>query len=158
MASGRIGEVLQELGYLTADRLAQAERSANGDGLRFGEHLCRLGFAHEDDIAHGLSVQAGIAQVDVAEREVSREALACVPADLAQRYRVLALAVTDGRLEVAMADPFDLEAVDDLSAQALREQAGTIDLAGLVERLEGLPARASTKFDHRSRLGIADSG
>ena len=95
MASGRIGKVLQELGYLTADRLARAERSANGNGLRFGEHLCQLGFTHEDDVAHGLSVQAGILQVDVAEREVSREALACVPADLAQRYRVLALRVED---------------------------------------------------------------
>ncbi len=144
MASGRIGEVLQELGYLTADRLAQAERSANGDGLRFGEHLCRLGFTHEDDVAHGLSVQAGILLVDVAEREVSREALACVPADLAQRYRVLALRVEDGRLEVAMADPFDLEAVDDLGAvcglEIVRHYARPTELADAIRRHYGTSA------------------
>lgn len=116
MGSGLIGDILIELGYLTPDGLETGERAANGAGLRFGEHLSQLGLIRADDIAHALAVQACIPHTSLPSIEVSPEALACIPADLAQRFRVLPLAIEDGRLALAMADPFDLQLVDDLSA------------------------------------------
>lgn len=159
MVSKRIGEILVDLGYVTPERLAQTARSANGDGLRFGEHLCRLGLVSKPDVNHALAVQFGIPIIHLDGVDVTPEALACLPADLAQRYCVLPMTISGGRLELAMADPFDLQALDDLSAvvgmeidrryarphelaEALRRHYGTSaarmadSLAGQIESIE----------------------
>ena len=144
MADNRIGQLVVELGYVTPDRLAQAERAAKRDGLRFGEHLVLLGLIHQDDLTHALAVQHDIRDVSLPDFDVSPEALACVPAELAQRYRVLPLQITGGRLELAMADPFDLQAVDDLSAvcghEILRRYARPAELADASRRHYGTSA------------------
>ncbi len=121
MVGTRIGDLVVELGYVTPDRLAQAERTATHDGMRFGEHMVLLGLLHKDELTHALAVQHDIPLVDVDDETVSPEALQCIPADLAQRYRVLPLRMADGQIEVAMADPFDLQVVDDLGAICGRE-------------------------------------
>ncbi|MBI4578285.1 MAG: Flp pilus assembly complex ATPase component TadA [Planctomycetes bacterium] len=115
MASKRIGDILVELGYLTEDRLAQVSHVANGDGMRFGERLCRLGLIQQDHVVHALAIQHEIPHLRMNGMEIPAEALACVPADLAERYRVLPLAIEDGRLRLAMADPFDVLALNDLA-------------------------------------------
>jgi type II secretion system protein E len=144
MTSKRIGEILVDLGYVTFDRLAQVERSANQDGLRFGEHLVLLGVLQRDAVAHALAVQQDIPLVNLPEVEVPAEALRCVPADLAQRYRVLPLKLLDGRLELAMADPHDLQAADDLSAvsglEIVRRYARASELADAIRKHYGTSA------------------
>ena len=112
----RIGDLLVSLGYVTASRLTEASRSFDGDSLRFGEHLCRLGLVRSEDVTHALAVQYGIGQVALEALGDVNGALQCLSADLAQRYNVLPIRVIDGKLELAMADPFDLRAVEDLSA------------------------------------------
>ncbi len=156
----RIGDILIELGYLTSDRLEQAIRGQNGNGTRFGEYLCRLGLIHEEDLTHALAVQCGIARVQLADREIPEEALRRLPADLAQRYQALPLAVRGGRIEVAMADPFDPRALEDLSAvcgveiepsyarpselaEAIRRHYGT-SAARMADSLATEPAAAAT--------------
>jgi type II secretion system protein E len=121
LAAKRIGDILVELGYVTGERLSLADGAANGDGYRVGERLCRLGLVQQDDVVHALAVQHGIPHVALEDVEISREAIQCVPADLAQRYRVLPVAIRDDCLELAMADPLDLAAVDDLAAVCGRE-------------------------------------
>ena len=112
----RVGDILVELGYITPDRLDKAATAGDGAHLRFGERLCQLGLVREEDVAHALAIQYGIRQVNLKDYPVSMEALQCLPAEIAQRYRVLPLAIRDNRLELAMADPLDLRAVEDLSA------------------------------------------
>ena len=116
MASTRIGDILVELGYVDRSRLDEAEASPNRDGARFGQHLVRLGLLDRDGLVHALAVQHDIPRVNLAQAEVDDEALRCIPADVAQRYQVLPLKISNGQLDLAMADPFDLQAVDDLSA------------------------------------------
>ncbi len=144
MAGSRIGDLIVELGYVTPDRLAQAERAPQREGLRFGEHLVLLGLLHRDDLTHALAVQHDIPTVDLPEVEIPSEALQCVPADLAQRYRVLPLDLTNGRLALAMADPFDFQAVDDLSAicgrRIDRRHARPAELADALRRHYGTSA------------------
>jgi len=112
----RLGDVLVNLGYVSSERLTQVERMALSDGERFGERLCRLGYIRKEDLIHALAVQCNIPCVQLVSVEISRQVLQTLPADLAQRFRVLPLAVDNGRLTLAMADPFDLRAIDDLSA------------------------------------------
>ncbi len=144
MASNRIGEILVELGYVTLDRLAQASQSADQDGLRIGEHLIRLGLVQPEALTHALAVQHGIPRAALPDIEIPREALACVPAELAQRYNVLPLGLHDGRLDLAMADPFDLQTADDLGAvcglEIVRHYARPSELAEAIRRHYGTSA------------------
>jgi type II secretion system protein E len=144
MAGKRIGELVVELGYVTPDQLARAESSANRERVRFGEHLVLLGLVHQDELTHALAVQHDIPGVDLPDLEISAAALQCVPADLAQRYRVLPLQISNGRLELAMADPFDLQAMDDLSAvcglEIVRRYARPTELADAIRRHYGTSA------------------
>jgi len=70
----------------------------------------------DEELKHTLVVQCGIPCQDLANLEIPRQVLQCLPADIAQRYRVLPLSVQDGQLKLAMADPFDFSAIDDLNA------------------------------------------
>ena len=144
MYGRRIGDILVDLGYVTPERMARALVQTNADGLRIGEHLCRLGLIREEEVLHALAVQCGIATVQFAGVEVTDEALACVPAEFAERYRVMPLAVRDGTLELAMVNPFDLRAVEDLTVlcgrEILRFYARPTDLADAQRQYYGTSA------------------
>ncbi len=121
VAGKRLGEILVELGYLTDERLGQLSHVTNGDGLRFGERLCRLGMVQEDAVVHALTVQHQITHFRIDGAQIAAEAMDCIPAELAERYRVLPLAIVDEQLELGMADPFDTRAIEDLSVVSGRE-------------------------------------
>jgi len=82
--------------------------------------------------------------VDLETFEVSREALSCIPPETAQRYRVLPLARFDHQLKIAMADPFDFSAVDDIAAmcglEVVRCCARPSELADALRRHYGTSA------------------
>jgi len=161
--SKRIGDILVELGCVTPDRLVKAARSIDGNELRFGEHLCRLGLVGEDDVTHALAVQCGIPQVQLRDIKIAPDVLQHLPADLAQRYRAFPLAIRDGRIELAMADPFDLKAVDDLAAicglEIARHYARPSDLADALRRFYGTSAArmADSLADQIDAIDIADN-
>jgi type II secretion system protein E len=115
LSENRIGNILLSLGYITAERLRQAENAPRKPGLKFGEHLCQLGLVREEDVIHALSVQCGIKMVNLSGLEIPREVLSCVSADTAQRYQVLPIFREDGRVRLAMANPFDFSAIEDIS-------------------------------------------
>jgi type II secretion system protein E len=121
LASKRIGDILVDLGYLTDERLSHLAQPANGDGLRFGERLCRMGLIRTEDVVHALAIQHQITHFHINGSEISPEALECIPADLAERYHVLPLEVSDEQLKLGMADPFDSRAIEDLSVVCGRE-------------------------------------
>jgi len=144
VTDGCIGSILVNLGYTTPERLAQAERSASRDGLRFGERLVRLGIVQGEDLTHALAVQHCIPHVSLANIELPPEVLQCLPADLAQRYRVLPLEASDSYLKLAMADPFDAQVIDDLNVicgrQVIRCYARPGELADAIRRYYGTSA------------------
>jgi type II secretion system protein E len=116
LGENRIGNILVSLGYIASERLQQVENAPCETGLKFGQHLCRLGLVHEEDVTHAMSVQCGINLVTLSGLEISREVLSCVPAETAQRYRVLPIFKKNGQLGLAMANPFDFSAIEDIGA------------------------------------------
>ncbi len=145
MSSQRLGEILIELGYTTESRLLETEdlNSASTD-LDLGERLCRLGIVRQEDVTHARAVQYSIPYVQVMTSAVSPEAVGCLPPDLAQRYQVLPLAVQNGSLEVAMADPFNLQTLEDLAVicgrQIIRRYARPAELSDALRRHYGTSA------------------
>jgi type IV pilus assembly protein PilB len=114
-----LGQLLVEAGRVRPDALDEALGPAREQGERIGETLVRLRLVSPDDVAHALSVQLGLPFAR-SPLDVDPEAVSTVRADLARTHRVLPLSVDARSLSVAMADPLDLAALDDLQFQTGR--------------------------------------
>lgn len=114
----RIGELLVEKGVVSQDqiRIALTEQKKNRDHL--GKILVRLGFATEAIILDVLGGALGQQKADLAQVVVDPEAVKLIPKDMARRFHILPLTyeANFGRLTLAMADTFNVVALDQISA------------------------------------------
>lgn len=114
----RIGELLVEKGVVSPDqiRIALTEQRKNRDHL--GKILVRLGFATEAIILDVLGGALGQQKAQLAQVVVDSEAIRLIPKDLARRFRILPLTydANNNRLTLAMADTFNVVALDQISA------------------------------------------
>lgn len=109
-----IGQLLCERAYLNEANLAVALAQQQVKQCRLGEILIELGFITETQLTEALAVQLGIEKIDLSQVSISADVVAQVPAELVNKYMLLPLAQENGRLSVAMTDPFLTEAVADL--------------------------------------------
>ena len=113
MAVKKIGEILVESGLITQAQLDEALVESKEKGQRLGTTLVKKGYATEMDIAQTLSFQLNIPYVEI-ETSIDLEALKLVPESICKKYLVIPL-YRDGKLlHIAMADPLNLNAIDDL--------------------------------------------
>lgn len=107
-----LGQWLVEAGSITETVLESALREQKRSGHRLGEVLIRRGVTDDQHIARGLAAQLSLTYV---EPPLSPEpaALALIQPDLARKRTVLPLTATPKVLRLAMADPLDVEAVDE---------------------------------------------
>jgi Type II secretion system (T2SS), protein E, N-terminal domain len=112
----RIGELLMQRGLLTQEQLAQALHGQAIFGGRLGTNLVEMGFVTEEQIAACLSQQLGLPCARPQwVAAIEREVIACMSRDMAERYRVIPLRKEGRDLHVGLADPQNLERVDELS-------------------------------------------
>lgn len=115
MAVKKIGELLVESGLITQEQLDEAlSASAQSKGQRLGSILVKKGYTTEIDIAQTLSFQLNIPFVDIASASVDPEAIKLVNEKLAKKYLLVPLYQEKKILKVAMADPLNLSAIDDV--------------------------------------------
>lgn len=114
--SMRIGEMLVARGLVTEHDVAAALERQRSTGRRLGETLFEMGAISSFDLAAVLADRQGVEFVDLDSVDVSLEAMACIPLPLARQYGALGVEVNEQRLRVAMVNPSDLYAVDDLRA------------------------------------------
>ena len=114
----RIGELLVQKGVVSPDqvRIALTEQKKRKEHL--GKILVRLGFATEAIILDVLGGALGQDKADLSKVVVDSEAIKLIPKDLARRYRILPLTyeINRNRLTVAMADTFNVVALDQINA------------------------------------------
>jgi len=109
-----LGEILLKSGVLTEERLQKALEHAKHREIRLGDALLQLGYASDKDVARALAQQLGLKFVDLTESPPDPELASVVPRDVAEEYGMVPLSMKDGALIVAMAEPPDLYAVDNL--------------------------------------------
>ena len=109
-----LGSLLLEAGLIQESQLARALEEHDRTHERLGQVLVRLRIVTENDLTRILGAQLRIPLFDPGKDKVAPEALAAVPAELARKYNVLPLKVDNGSIRVAMADPLNLDALDDL--------------------------------------------
>jgi type IV pilus assembly protein PilB len=141
----RLGEVLVDSGVLTRDQLEhalRAQREDPGGRRRLGEVITELGFADEVQIARALSDQLRLPFVDLASMSMSEVALRALPRHVAVRLQVVPVALAHDVLTIAMSDPTNVVAMDDIRmatgfAQLRATVATASDLRDAVNRHYG---------------------
>lgn len=113
MARKRLGDLLVEAGLITEDQLNRALESKSPEE-KLGDALLREGFITEQQLIEVLEFQLGIPHVTIAQYPVDQEAVQLVPKDLAKRYLVMPIRKDKNKLFVAMADPLDYFAIEEL--------------------------------------------
>jgi len=111
-----LGELLVTRGKVSLEAVdeAMALQSHESGGRRLGELLVALGHCRSRDVAEVLAEQYGLPWTQIREGDLKPELMSQIPADLAYRHQVLPLSRDNGTLTVAVADPLNLEALDDL--------------------------------------------
>jgi type IV pilus assembly protein PilB len=112
--SVRLGELLTKASLITQDQLKEALKLQKDTGGKLGETLIKLGFVSEEDITECLSQQFGVPSINLAHFEIDPSVIKLIPADVARKYNILPVNKTGATITIAMADPTNVFAMDDI--------------------------------------------
>ncbi|MBI1349198.1 pilus assembly protein PilB [bacterium] len=115
MAQRKLGQILVDLGYLTEDQLWDVlEEQKQSPGEVIGQVAIRMGMVTDAQVTEALAEQWGMPIVNLGETTITPKALELVPMTMAELYKIMPIAVKDDVLTIAMADPQNVGALDDL--------------------------------------------
>ncbi len=115
-----LGDLLIEQGHLTLDQLKEALQEQKETQVRLGEIFVQRGWVSEDIVTRALGDQLGFPLFNPTKNAIEPSALDFIPLEVARRFNVMPVSVNETTLTVAMADPTDVEAQDQLRTLALR--------------------------------------
>jgi type IV pilus assembly protein PilB len=110
----QLGDILVEQGVISPLQLDEALQRQRLTGDMLGRVLVTMGLCEEQDIIESLGVQSGMERVDLSKLKITEEVIHTISADVARFYSVIPIRKTGDRLIVAMADPLNLQVLDDL--------------------------------------------
>lgn len=110
----KLGDLLVYAGKITQEKLDEALNDQKVKNKKLGEVLVEKGFVSENDIIEVLEFQLGIPHVDLDKYEININIAKTIPENLARRYDLIAIDDKNGFLIVAMADPLNIFAIDDI--------------------------------------------
>src|SRR5262249_19197564 len=111
---GRMGDRLVALGLITEDQLNVALQEKKISGKMLGEVLVELGFLDEETLIAFLAESSGFELFDPKHTIVDGDALALLEKSLALKHSMLPVSLSPNEVRVAMADPYDVLALDTL--------------------------------------------
>ena len=112
--SVRLGELLTKASLITQDQLKDALKVQKDTGSKLGETLIKLGFVSEEDITECLSQQFGVPSINLDHFEIDASVIKLINADVARKYNILPVNKTGATITIAMADPTNVFAMDDI--------------------------------------------
>ena len=112
--SVRLGEILIRESLITQEQLQKALEHQRASGGKLGSCLTKLGFITDDDIAGVLSRQYGVPSINLKYYEIDSTVIKLIPQDTAVRYQVVPLSRVGSVLTIAMTDPTNVFAMDDI--------------------------------------------
>ncbi len=114
MAVNRLGELLVRNKLITEKQLTTALEDQKTAGGRLGASLVKLGFLQEEDLAAFLSRQYGVPSINLSEFEIDPGIIKLIPAEVVQKYHLIPVNRAGATLIVAMSDPSNIFAIDDI--------------------------------------------
>src|SRR6202007_1712633 len=112
--SSRLGEIICKDSLISADQLKQALDYQKKNGGRLGTCLVKMGLVSDDDITAVLSRQYGVPSINLKFYEVDPAVIKLVPQETAVRYQIVPLSRVGSTLTIAMIDPTNVFAMDDI--------------------------------------------
>jgi len=113
-AQDKLGEILLREGLITQEQLRKALLEQKNSGMRLGYTLVKLGFIEETEVSKMLARQYRMPAVDLSRFEVDAKILKLIPPDIATKHTVLPLKREGRTLTVAIADPNNVTAIEDI--------------------------------------------
>ncbi|MEZ6126323.1 MAG: ATPase, T2SS/T4P/T4SS family [Planctomycetaceae bacterium] len=133
MAQRKLGQILVDLGYLTDDQLWDVlEEQKQSSGL-IGQVAVRMGLVTEGQVTEALAEQWGMPVINLAETNIPPQVLELVPQTMAEIYKIMPVSLRNDVLTVAMADPQNVGALDDLRNFLGNEVRGAVSSQADVE-------------------------
>src|SRR5215203_616656 len=110
----RIGELLLKEKRITPAQLQDALNYQKTNGGKLGFNLVKLGFVKDDEITALLSKQYGVPSINLAQFDIDATVIKLIPAETAQKYQIVPLSRSGATLTIAMTDPTNVFAMDDI--------------------------------------------
>ncbi|MFK8138659.1 MAG: type IV-A pilus assembly ATPase PilB [Bdellovibrionales bacterium] len=111
----KLGELLVLNEKINIDQLNDAKKEQKNHGGRLGTALLKLGYIDEKELTEFLSEQYNVPSIDLDIFEIDRAALAKIPKNICEKYVCIPISLSGNTLVVAMSDPSNIFAVDDLT-------------------------------------------
>src|SRR6266403_4152551 len=113
--SQRLGDLLVREKVITPEQLDQAIKAQkDAPNSRLGSVLVKLGFLTDEDVTNFLSRQYGVPAINLSFFEIDSAVVKLIPHDTAKRYQILPLSRVGASLTIAMVDPTNVFAMDDI--------------------------------------------
>ena len=112
--SGRLGELLVRENLISVQQLRKAQEETQKSGMRIGTALIKTGAIEESKLTDFLSKQYGVPAINLKDFDIDAEIIKLVPKDVAEKHLVVPVNRAGPSLIVAMCDPSNIYAVDDL--------------------------------------------
>jgi type IV pilus assembly protein PilB len=112
--SQRLGDLLVKEKVITPEQLQQAIKTQKESNCRLGSALVKLGFLTDEDVTNFLSRQYGVPAINLSYFEIDPAVVKLIPYETAKRYQILPLSRVGASLTIAMVDPTNVFAMDDI--------------------------------------------
>lgn len=164
-AQAHVGEKLLQLNLITPDQLQIALHEQRRSGRMLGAILVQCGFLDEDSLSAVLAERTGFARVDLKKILIDPALMRKLPKPVAERCRALPISLAGDTLEVAMADPYDVVAMDEIRRyfprplELVPRVAPATDIAEIVAHYSGFAASLDAILEElETGDGAADGG
>src|SRR5438093_2497552 len=112
--SQRLGDLLVKEKIITSEQLQQATKVQKETNCRLGSALVKLNFLTDEDVTNFLSRQYGVPAINLSYFEIDASVVKLIPYETAKRYQILPLSRVGASLTIAMVDPTNVFAMDDM--------------------------------------------
>lgn len=134
MAYMKMGDLLASVGLITQDQLMEALKVQKETHKRLGEVLIETGVITEQQIIEALEMQLGISFIDLSKVTIPTELARLVPKSLAKKHSVVPVKLVQDELVLAMADPLNFMAIEDVRSATRKRISPRISTAVAVDR------------------------
>lgn len=170
----KVGELLLYAGKVSTEQLNEALVAQNGSTKKLGETLVELGYVTQEDIVEVLEFQLGFPRIDLNKYEINQTVVNLLPESIVRKYKLIPIDKKDDRLVVAMVDPLNFFAVDDIKLSTKMELEPVLATANdiskfidkyysgastqkVLEEFGGISASNESEFDEVEEAEVASA-
>jgi type IV pilus assembly protein PilB len=129
-----IGQILKEMDLVSEGQIQEALAIQREKGGMIGDILVKLGYISKDHLMLGLASQMGMEMVNLDEMEIPEEVIQKVSEHMARIYNIIPIRFEDNTITIAMADPYNINVMDDLRTILGCEVKGAVCAEEEIER------------------------